>query len=279
MSGETLFDRRWAVTVGPPDGDGKKWTDLRVTFHVEKSGSATPNKATVEIYNLKEESRKYITKRMAFILGGGYVGNATQLFSGAVELIDHEQHGPDWVTKLENHDGVHAYRGLVLSESFKPGTTETAVVDAIARKMGVKVGDLKGLGIRSKADGKVLRKGQWNHGRTLSGTARAELDALCRRAGARWSIQDGVLQVLRLGQSLDDEAVVVSPATGLVGSPKVTETGVKFTMLLTGKLVPGKLVQLDTRYIKGNYVVENVVHTGDSHGHAWHTHIDAIHLF
>ncbi len=274
MANPELFGRIYQLAVGPAGGEGRQWSNqgcpgLRIRFKISKTGDSTPNKAEIDVYNLSADSRHYIDsynpKTWAVRLSAGYQATGLQLlFSGSVELASNEKaghrashhQGPDWMTKIQSIDGVHAYRAVVLSDSFGPGTSEDAVVRHVAKQMGVTVGAIKG-----------LSKAKYNHGR-----------ALCKSRGLRWSIQDGVLQILPIGQGLDLTAFVIGPATGLVGSPERTETGVKFTSLLQGGINPGRLIQLESAYLKGLYIAENVDHTGDTHDYPWYTTVDAFRL-
>lgn len=266
MTNDLLFDRRWRVTVGPAGQPGRSWEGLRVGFKVEKNGDASPNKLDLAIYNLSADSRAFIQKKMAVRLEAGYAGAGPKLlFTGAIELADHEHEGPDWTTRITSADGVRAYRSTVLAESFGPKTTEAAVVRKVADAMGVTVGELKG-----------LSQEKFNQGRTLTGPARAALDALCRSRGLRWSIQDGILQIIPVGEALSQSAVLLNPATGLVGSPKRTEKGIEVVSLLQGGINPGRLVQVESEAVKGLFVVENVIHKGDSDGRDWYSTLEAI---
>lgn len=259
-----LFIRNWSVAIGPDGGQGRKWEGLRTTFRIEKSGSSTPNKVEVAIYNLSADSRSFIKKGHIVQVSGGY-GQAVKLLGqGEIALPNHAKEGADWVTRLEADDGGKALR-TTLSESFGPKTTESAIIRAIAKKLGVKLGKLQGL-----SDSAVGR------GRQLSGPAKHELDALCKSRGLRWSIQDGVLQVLPIGEPLNGEAVLLSPSTGLVGSPELTAKGVKVTSLLQGGINPGHLIKVESLLVTGEYVAEKVTIEGDSHGDAWYTHIEAL---
>lgn len=276
-SSDLLFGRRWRVAIGPDGGTGKEWSDLRVAFKVEKTGDASPNKLDLSISNLSAASRAFIAKKQIVRLEAGYESPGPKLlFTGSIELVDSRHEGADWVTRIESGDGVRAYRGTYLTESFGPKTTEEAVIQAIAGKMGVTLGQLK-LHPKPKK-GVKTPKHLFNHGRALTGPARAALDTLCRSRGLRWSIQDGVLQVLPYREALDTTAVVVSPSTGLIGSPQATETGLKLNMLLLGGVNPGRVLQLDTRAFKGLYIAEKVEHQGDSHGGDWYTTIEAFKL-
>jgi hypothetical protein len=273
-----LFNRKWKVTIGPVGGTGREWTGLRVLFRAWKAGDATPNKLELDIYNLSKDARHYIEgsgKDWAVRLEAGYESGINLIFTGRLELAssikrgqrNHHHQGADWLTKVHGRDGVRAYRSVILSKSFGPKTSQEAVIMHIAKAMGVTVGKLKG-----------LSKQQYNHGHQLCGLARHELDTLCRNAGSRWSIQDGVLNILPIGSAIDHNAIVVSASTGMIGSPERTERGVKVTMLLRGGINPGNLIQIDAQDLKGNYVVESVHHRGDSHDLEWYTEIECLRL-
>jgi hypothetical protein len=279
MDNRELFGRVWRVTIGPPGQTGRSWDDMRIRFRIHKTGDSTPNKLDLAIFNLAKDSRHYIEnggKKYAVRVEAGYKGDMPLLFTGRLELADSDNRsrhasshqGADWTTSVEGRDGVREYRATVLSKSFGPKTSEETILHEIANAMGVDVGKLP----------KGLSKNQYNHGRSLSGPATYELDALCRTRGLRWSIQDGVLQVLPIGEALDPTAFVISPATGLIGSPVRTERGVRLRSLLRGGINPGRLVKVEAEDLKGTYVAEDVVHQGDSHENDWYTDIEAIPL-
>lgn len=261
-----LFGRVWTVTIGPPGQQGRRWEDLRVSFSVEKTATATPNTLRLDITNLSADSRAYASKKgLAVRVEAGYEETGSKLlFTGSLEQVTHAQQGTDWVSTIESADGVQAYRSTVLAETLGPGSSERQVIEAAAKKLGVTLGELKGL-----SDEKFAQ------GRTLTGPARVELDALCRSRRLRWSIQDGVLQILPVASALNLEAVLLSPATGLVGTPERTEQGVKLVSLLQGGVNPGRLLKVEAKTLPGLYIARTVKHHGDSHGQDWYTEIEA----
>lgn len=261
-----LFDRRWAVTVGPPGQAGRRWEDLRVSFTVEKTGSAMPNTLKLELTNLSADSRAYVLKKgLAVRVEAGYEATGVRLlFTGTLEKASHARNELTWATRIESADGVAAYRSTYLSETLGPGTSERQAIAHVAKALGVTLGEIKGLGEETFA-----------HGRALSGPARLELDALCRSRKLRWSIQDGVLQILPASDALSQESWLLSPATGLVGVPERTEKGVKLVSLLQGGINPGRRVKVEAHALPGLYVVQAVTHRGDSHGQDWYTEIEA----
>lgn len=275
MAHEPLFGRVATLTVGPPGAQGRVWTGLRIQFHVHKTGDASPNKAEVTITNLAQDARRYLehggrysgAPAYAVILSAGYQGDAKQILSARLELATSEHQRADWETHLSTLDGAIERRSIVISKTFGPKTSEESIIREVANAMGVTLGTLKG-----------FSKKQTNHGRSLTGAAAYELDKLCASQKVRWSITDGVLHILPYGSALNPTAIVVSPATGMIGSPQKTERGVKVESLLRGEANPGRLIRLQSAEINGDYVVEDVIHEGDTHGELWRSTIEAIPL-
>ncbi len=290
-----LFNRTYRVIMGPaggPPGSGLEWdgtgtTGLRVRFEVKKTGDATPNDARVTFYNLSETHRNFIDSydksTWAIQLYAGYQDTGNKLlFSGSMELTSnikatvskagrimlHYRQGPDWVTEICGKDGVRNYRSTVMAKSFAPGVSLRTVVGEIARAMGITRKSIKFDAIPETAISQ--------NGIALCKPARDELDAICDRFDARASIQDGVLQIIPRGKSLDLEAFVLSPQTGLIGSPERTEVGVRVTGLLQGGINPGRLIEIHSQYLSGLYIAENVEHVGDTWMYPWYTTVDCI---
>lgn len=265
--GQDLFRRDWAVTIGPPGAPGRQWTGLSIEFDIDKTGSSSPNKVGLTIYNLSPDSRKFVEKRkQALIIRAGYESGMATLCSGEIDRVTHVREGGEWLTKIEAQDGMTAY-GNVVHEVLGPRATERDAVGKLARELGLTVGSIKGLSDKA-----------YQHGRTLSGPARSELDAICRARKLRWSIQDGALVIYPIGGATDLDAVVLSPATGLIGSPERTEEGYRLRSLLQGQITPGRRIRVDSDGIDGDFVAESVTHKGQSHGNDWYTDIEAIRL-
>lgn len=284
MAWPDLFGRICRVVVGPAGQSGRSWVvtpegGLRMGFSVRKTGDAAPNTLeSLRIYNLSADSQQYIDsydpKTWVVQFEAGYVETGyRQLFRGALELAsnkktgetNHRHQGPDWLTEIHGKDGVHEYRSTVVTKAFAPNTSASSVVHSIANALGVPKGTIKGLPSTPFA-----------HGYSVCGPASAALTRLCTSYGLRWSIQDGVLQILPAGDTTAESAFLIGPETGLVGSPERTETGVKFTSLLQGAINPGRLIQLNSAYLKGLYVAESVEHQGDTWDQPWYTIVDCL---
>jgi hypothetical protein len=278
VSAGELLGRSYALTVGT-----SQFTGLRCEFDVKKSLGKDPNTAEIKIYNLKESTRNALqssrtaVSRLPVTLLAGYGSSTGILFQGDVRHVDSSREGPDWITKITSGDGERAYQTARLKASFRPGTTISDVVRGAAGALGVGLGNLQ------EALAKPFRGGvsTLQNGYSVSGDAQEILDTVLRSAGFSVSIQDGQLTILRDADTLTLDAVLLSPDTGLIGSPQfgTPESGdkvgakpprLKVKSLLNSKIQCGRAIQVQSAQYQGaQYRAEVVHHQGDTHGEAW----------
>lgn len=273
-----LFGRAAALRIGILGGTGRDFTGLRIAFDVEKTSEPTPNKAQIRIWNLSQDSRNFLQKqgfqngaatRPSVILeaGWGIVDPKLEvLFVGDVDRVNTERQGGDLVTTIESGDGQKAYESAKLDQSFAPATKVNSVFSALASKLGLTLGEVRG----------VDNSGEFLQGYSATGLVRDQLDTLTAKMGTAWSIQNGVLQVIPDGQATSEPAVVLTTKTGLVGSPQKKDEGVFFKSLLIPGLRPGRRVVLNSRFLDGIYRVQRVKISGDTRTGPWHSECEAL---
>lgn len=265
----SLFDRACIVTIG-----SLQTTGLRYVFRVEKSLAKDPNSLDLQIYNLSAESRaKVQAKGATCTLIAGYASQSEVIFSGDVTAVSHSHQGPDWVTHVQSGDGQNAFRSTRMSVSLGAGTTFAQAFEAVASRMGVSaraaIDEVKATGnLRSAYD-------KFVNGITLSGQTSDVLDKLCRAGGYEYSIQDGNLQVVPVGETAGTEVVLLSATSGMIGSPDIGDKGqIKVRSLIQPRLLPGRLLRLNSLTLKGDYRIEKTVYTGDSFGQEWYADLE-----
>lgn len=275
-----LLKRGWLLNV-----DDLQTDLLRVVFHVTKTTEKEPNTMTLQVYNLSDASRSKMTSQgMTVSLEAGYVnddlGTNTRaiIFSGKSRLCDHKHETADWETKIQCGDGEHLFQTTRTVKSFASGHAFDAVIRAAADQLKVNKGNLEDA---IKNGGLPFKK--FEHGIALNGSAVDVFNSLMRTAGYNWSVQQGALQLIKKGDQLAEEAVVLSKDTGLIGSPEHTAphkskkpSFLTAKSLLNAKIRPGCTVRMDSIQVKGDFIVHKVVHSGDSHGADWTTHFEAL---
>jgi hypothetical protein len=102
------------------------------------------------------------------------------------------------------------------------------------------------------------------------------------KAGATWHVVDGQLEIIKNDTTNSDDAIVLSAATGLIGTPAfeidegrklrtaaLYKKKLEIKSLLIPKLNPGRQVNLESKLFTGAYKIESVIHAGDTHGQEW----------
>ncbi len=274
-----LFDKFVRVTVGA-GATRLRVGDLRIAFKVERSLKPEPNKLELQIYNMNEESRKRAQEQGAEVeIIAGYFESNGLIFRGQVTQVTHARVGPDWVTKIQAADGVGLSRKARVSETFGKGTPVASVLRRLADLTGFDKGNLEAV-LSALPRGGVT---EFSKGFSAAGGAFESLEKVARSAGLETSIQAGKLTFATPGAPVDDLAVVLNSSTGLIESPEVGEKGViKARSLLQPRLVPGARVVLETaregrigkRRLVGNFRVESVKVTADTHDSPWYSDVE-----
>lgn len=295
MSDQALFDRRCRVTVAVPvatPNDFKNTTSevveidggatgdsevvgMRVKFSVNKSLKKEPNTGEVTISNLSPSRRASLQKKgVKLLLEAGYKETGVaKVFQGDVRTVDHVRNGADWDTVIKLGDGERSWRFAKVNRSYGPGSTATDVIKGIATAMGLELGNAN-----EKASGisKIF-----DQGISFIGSASRALDQVLSSCNRTWSIQDGKLQILGVGEYLPGKTEEISVKSGLIGSPEMGSPEkkggpalVKFRSLLI-PMVPGKKVKLVSNRYDGFVRVLSCSFSGDTHGGEWYTDINA----
>lgn len=267
----TLYGRSWNITIGDTEVSSSVngVNSLACTFSVRKTLKAEPNTCTLAVYNLSADSRRKFTspKSSKIRIEAGYGERLTQLYLGDVRaLTPGERRGADIVTELTSGDGEKAIGQARLSVPIGAKTPAGDALQAIARALGVGQGNV------AKARTALASKGVtvFARGTVLTGNVARALTDFCRSAGLEWSIQDGAIQILDIGQGLETRPYVLSASTGLVNAPKVSSDGkVSAETLMLPDLRPGMRVQFDSLSVTGLYRVIEAEYQGETHGAAW----------
>lgn len=263
----TLSGAGGGVVVGERPADPMK-EPLKVAFSCEASISGSPNTATIDIWNLASSTRNSVGKEFDQIqLDAGYTetlygqGNVAILFKGYIRDVEHRREGVDIITHIECGDGDKAYREGVVNETMDEGTKPKDMVEKLYSKMeGVQRGDMLGLDDLPAYKRPV----------TLYGPVSREMNKLGRSHGFYWSIQNGVLETIPADGYIPQE-VIVSPQTGMIGVPTITDSGIKVACLLNPQIRPNRVIivqsetlEMNTGEASARFRVDQASYSGDN---------------
>lgn len=243
---------------------------LRVKFKFRRTLRKEPNTAEISIYNINKDHRAAMNARYDQVtLEAGYADGIGLIFSGQARTIDHVREGVDWVTKIQIGDAEVPYRYGRKAQSYAPGVGILQVAKDL-------IGTLGPMTAGSPAVIAQALTGVFQSGYAVHGPAAGELSRVLRGSGLEWSIQHGKVQVLPIGKANTETAVLLTPQTGLVGSPawgtpepslpRMSNHTLKFKALIQPTLNPGALASIQSASAKGLFRIQSIEGTGDTHG-------------
>ena len=273
------YKRAYDLTIIPEDGEARVIRDLRVNFEITKSILSFPNLCRLNIYNPNEDTLSALQKKFTkIVLNAGYEGDVRLLFKGEVRNVFQNKMATDRVITIYAGDGERDWQNATFNKTFTENVSISSAIEEVLKSFEeVTTGVINGL--PQVAD--KLR------GQTLSGSSKDILDQFADEYGFDWSIQDGEVIITPVESPLEgDEAVLVNAATGMLGSPTVTEIGADVMTLLNPRMLPNKAFKIESvnvdiqlgnlffRNVKrtnaeGTYKIQEVTFKGDSREGEW----------
>lgn len=256
-----LFQRSIRVSFGLADQPFTVVKGLFMQFDVEKTSEKTPNRVRIQITNLNETSRSTLEQKNVIVrLEAGYQNQLDELFIGNISRGSSERGGHDWVTSIEAGDGEKAFGAAQVNTTLGPGANTKQVLETLATALGKGIGSIKG----------VLDTDIFQNGITLTGDVSQRIDEITDKMGLEWSIQDDKLQVLPPDVPSEEIGIILTPETGLIGSPVRREEAKKggkfleFNALLRAQIKPGISLRIQSREVDGFFKIRKAQYSGDN---------------
>lgn len=229
---------------------GAMTPQLKIEFDVSKGIESSQNTASISIWNLNEGHRNALGKEWDEVtLEAGYMppdggSNVGIIFAGQIRDVEHRRDGPDIISTIECGDGDKAFRRATISKTFQAGTPVQEVVDEIYKQL--------------EAEG--VKRGEWKfpddmppfkRPYSLCGSCVREMDTLGRGRGFYWSVQNGSMEIVPGDGYLNGE-VLITPQTGMVDVPAITDNGIKVSALLNPEIRPNRTVIVKSETLEMN---------------------------
>lgn len=283
------YIRKCTLIVAGALGDGIDLSPMRIVFKTKKSDAQTPNTAEIRVYNLAPETVKKIKDEfITVILQAGYESNYGTIFSGNIKQVRFgRENGTDTYIDIAAGDGDDAYNFSILNTTLAAGARQIdqiTVAGAVMAGRGVAMGYIAETGSQALPRGKVMY-----------GMARDYLRQSAKASETTWSVQDGILQVVGLTETLPNQAIVLNSKSGIIGQPEQTNEGITVKCLLNPLLKISGKVMIDEKDVAeaklpdtntnaeannpasiandGEYRVLTIEHNGDTRGNDWYSNI------
>lgn len=272
MDNIPLFRRKWRVQI-----DQLVVEELRVEFKIVKDIKKDPNTCHVKVYNLSRETRAKLDvgDTDVLILEAGYQDIIETVFIGDVHRTESYKEDTEWVTEFHLGDGIKAARSKNISKSINNGDAQQALRELL-NALGKGTGNLDQAISTLTATG-TLKVGAPKY--VFSGNVAAQIDKVSKDLGLSFSMQDGKPNFVQQGTLIDHDVVLLTPDTGLIGSPELTKKGqLKVTAVIQQKLIPGKAVMIKSQQVDGVFQIQKAEFEGDTHGDKWQVELQCIQL-
>lgn len=257
----------------PEVEDNRGFSDLRVTFTVKKTLESTENEAEIEIYNVSEDSYKLLQKvneDHLVQLSIGYGEAKHSLFVGSIENSSYYRDKSDWILKIIGKDGQDINQETIVNKSYREGySIKETLLDMIQSSSKAYLGAFKDSVKWIKENLSGNKKTE--NGLSISGGLLEEVNKLLSGFGASMSFQNEKAQIIWNNSNTKDDIVVLSPSSGLIGSPveKGGNEGIEFNSLLIPIIKPGGLIRIKSKTLNDHFRVDVANYKGDTHGHDW----------
>lgn len=256
-------------------------TGLRIRFEVLKNQltSKLQNACKVEIFNLKESTREKIQERGTQVeLLVGYGNELRSLFCGQLRRAFSTHENTEWITTVYANEEWQTIQNSIVRKEWAAGVPVSKVLEDLAATFG------------PAADGFLIQDvGALPTILTplsLTGSSSNSMDVLAETYGFSWGWVDSRLEIVGSVPNFPDRAVEISAATGMIGSPIVTDLGIEVVTLLNPALKVHRKIKIksvgagvkvgliETRETvptlhPGTYIIGEIESVGDTHGNDW----------
>lgn len=266
------FDRQYRLSAGKAGAKGFEiGADVRplhINFSVEKADTDSANTAKVSIWNLNKAHIAELNKDdCVVVLRAGYGTVMPLIFTGVVTFAKTKADGSDEVTEVELVDNRVELRDTYVSVSYSGKVNCKTLIEDTAAQMGVTV-----------SFSYNAKFADIPNGYSYVGPARNVLTKACDTSGLVWSINNGVLQIKRPGDTMSREVYELSAQTGLIGTPERVQIseddgsysyGWDVEYLMNAAINIDDYVYLNSKYVRGYFRVYSVVIEGDNMEGSW----------
>ena len=254
MPSHHRFLRRVRVEVGD-DAEQLRVDNLYIRFRLRCEATDTPPSGHVDVYNLNERSEVRIRERGRLIkLFAGYEGDELPIiFDGNVRRVERLRAELDRITRMHvgGRPEVDAPERSIFTRGYEENTPTRDIVRDGVEHLGLEVGQGFDLIPSFAAEVDAF---------TYNGDTRVMISQRLRPLGIEWYEEGGVAKFSLYAVESDDrpEGIVISEQTGMIGTPTVTDDGVRVRTLLDSRLTLG------TTFTIKSSVIDDPIPTGDA---------------
>lgn len=263
------FGRTYSLNVATQDG-GLLLIEppLTIEFDITRNTLSSSSVASIRIFNLSEKNRNNIRFNISDIgnfrqvtLKAGYGSNPPVIFSGNISQAWSVREGVNFITTIECFDGGFAFNNSTSEITAPANTSRKAVLDSLIGDLDyVSPGAVGPSFYTDPQSGAIL---SLPRGNAING----DTTVLLREAtNGGFFIDLSTAHCLANNEYIaSGEPLLITSDSGLLATPVLEETIVRFDMLFEPQLKPGYAAFLDSiteGNFNGLYRITGVKHRG-----------------
>ena len=247
------FLRKVRVTVGD-DEQAVVIEDLYLRFRIKREATATPAEGEIDIFNLNESNETRIRERaVRVLLEAGYEGGTLEtIFDGAVRRVERQRVDLDRITRIHvggktsRAETAVSERRSIFMRTYEGTVSVRDIIRDAVEHLGLELGDMS-----------LIPEDAVETDFRYNGSTQLMMRERLRPRGIEWYEEDGVIRFSRYRRTGDDRTVTISERTGMIGTPAVTDDGIRVSTLLDAR------IRLDTRFRVESSVLDDAA-SGDA---------------
>lgn len=332
MAGMKKYGRKYRVIVADENNAGLDVSNLHCTFVVNKAAIASPSTLELIIYNLAPDAENLLlTEGYRVMLEAGYQGLASiekrvededadnttttvtesvtrdvdengeeelhaqeygKIFDGLVlQIFRQQEDATTYTLHIIALDGDDFYYRNFSSRTILRGQTQREVLENVTANASIPTPINR---ITPTLSESVLPRGK-----VIFGDTKEVVKKIAKNNSAQLYVEAGEIYIEKLVDEIpEDSAIVISPQTGLIGSPEQTNDGVAVTTLMNPLLQIMGLFKIDNSLVRqtkinlgnlgqvstlplaldadGQYRIIQITHRGDTRGDEWYTTVIGV---
>jgi hypothetical protein len=256
------FGRNYLLQVGTNDDKILSvGLPLTIEFDITRNTLTSANVCQLRIFNLNKLNRNRLHFNISnfggpyrpVVLKAGYGQNMSVIFSGNISQCWSFREGTNFITQIECFDGGFAFVNGVTSRQFGEGTPMRTVISTTMKDLpNVKVGSVGGF------TGSLTRPNSY------AGNTAQILGEL---TGNAFFVDNGYAHALKTNEYIKNVGKIlrVSPRSGILNTPILEQTIVRFDMIFEPSMDVGSSILLESltgESFNGLYKVTSVKHRG-----------------
>ncbi len=256
----SLFKRIIRVEIGNGEGTAlsigtSERNSTYIQIEIMKNLSGKPNEGIVRMFNLSYSTEnKIIETGKRIRVFAGHDGNPMLIHDGDIRRVDRDpdENSLNRITSVSIGGNVIKLSQSIFNKSYSGQVAVKQIV-----KDAIPTLDLEYADIDQIPDNEFLND------YSFTGKTSDLLDEILDPIQIQWFENDNFIKFSAREKALES-VVLLTPKTGLIGSPSITDKGSKFTSVLNGRLSLNSQVKIESELVNGVYKINQVLHTGDN---------------